>query len=68
MIGKVRWRVLGWLGVLAVAVGLVWTLQGLGYVGGSAMTDDRLWAVVGPIVAIAGLAVAFLGFRRGARS
>lgn len=68
MIDNVRWRVVGWVGVLAVAVGLVWTLQGLGYVGGSSMTDDRLWAVVGPIVAIAGAAVAILGFRRGART
>lgn len=59
-----RWRVLGWVGVLAVAVGIVWTLQGLGYVGGSAMTDDRLWAVVGPIVAISGIALAIVGFRR----
>ena len=68
MIGRMRWRVLGWVGVLAVVVGIVWTLQGLGYLGGSAMTDDRLWAVVGPIVAICGIALAIAGLRRRVRS
>ena len=46
----------GWLtlalGLLAVVVGAVWTVQGLGYVGGSVMSDsdvlgrrrtDRRW-------------------------
>ena len=68
MIDSMGWRILGWVAVLAVAAGLVWTLQGLGYVGGSSMTGDRQWAVIGPIVAIAGAAVALLAFRRGARS
>lgn len=54
------------LGVLAMVVGVVWTLQGLGYVGGSAMTDERIWAVVGPIVAVVGLVLvgAWLRSRR----
>jgi hypothetical protein len=43
------------IGVVAVAIGAVWTLQGLGYLGGSAMTDERIWAVIGPIVAVAGI-------------
>lgn len=68
MIDSMGWRILGWVAVLAVAAGLVWTLQGLGYVGGSSMTGDRQWAVIGPIVAIAGVAIALLAFRRGARS
>ncbi|MET8085607.1 hypothetical protein [Micromonospora sp. NPDC005197] len=57
----------GWLtltlGLLAVVVGAVWTVQGLGYVSGSAMTDERIWAVIGPIVALAGLVVIWLGLR-----
>jgi hypothetical protein len=68
MIDSMRWRVLVWVGVLAVAIGFVWTLQGLGYLGGSVMTDDRLWAVVGPIVAVGGAALAIIGIRRGGRS
>lgn len=52
------------LGLLCVAVGLLWTLQGLGYVGGSPMTGVVLWAVVGPLVALAGLALVLVGARR----
>jgi hypothetical protein len=51
------------LGVLLVAVGLLWTLQGLGVVGGSAMSGVRLWAVIGPFVALLGIVLA-LGARR----
>ena len=43
------------LGGLLVLVGLVWTLQGLGYLAGSVMTGVTLWALVGPVVAILGL-------------
>lgn len=42
------------VGVLLIAVGLLWTLQGVGIVGGSPMTGVTLWVVVGPIVAVAG--------------
>jgi hypothetical protein len=45
----------GGLGVLLVLVGLIWTLQGLGYVTGSVMTGVTLWAIIGPIVAIIGV-------------
>ena len=34
-----------------VVVGLVWTFQGLGYLEGSAMSGQDVWAVVGPAVA-----------------
>lgn len=59
------------LGVLMIVVGAVWTLQGLGYLEGSAMTGVELWAILGPLVA--GLGVALLivavskGRSRGAR-
>src|SRR5664279_3671398 len=43
------------LGVLLVLVGLIWTLQGLGYLKGSVMTGATLWAIIGPIVAILGV-------------
>ena len=38
-------------GVLMFAVGLLWTLQGLDYVGGSSMSGQDQWAVIGPAVA-----------------
>ena len=52
------------IGCLAAAMGTLWTLQGLGYLGGSPMTGVRLWAMVGPIIAGLGLALAIVGWRR----
>ncbi len=51
------------LGLLAVVVGAVWTLQGLGYVGGSVMTGGTVWIVLGPILGLAGLVLLGLGLR-----
>ncbi|MEU7831865.1 MULTISPECIES: hypothetical protein [unclassified Nonomuraea] len=51
------------LGVLLVLMGALWTLQGLGVVGGSVMSGVTLWAIIGPIVLIVGAVVAFLGIR-----
>lgn len=52
------------LGLVVVLVGLVWTAQGLGWLGGSPMTGKTLWAVLGPLVALAGAAMAYAGVRR----
>jgi len=52
------------VGILVLLVGALWTLQGLGYVGGSAMSGNTLWAVIGPIVAVAGLGLALSRPRR----
>ena len=51
------------LGVLIALAGAVWTLQGLGYIGGSFMSGATLWAVIGPIVLLAGLAIIYLALR-----
>lgn len=51
------------LGLLAFLLGTVWALQGLGYLGGSAMTGQALWAVIGPIVALVGVVLAVIGAR-----
>jgi hypothetical protein len=55
--------VFGALGILLAAVGVVWTLQGLGYVKGSAMTGESFWAIVGPIVAGLGVALLYVAVR-----
>ncbi|MGV1008726.1 MAG: hypothetical protein ACOYBY_08970 [Dermatophilaceae bacterium] len=52
------------LGLLLVVSGVIWTLQGLGVLGGSAMSGVTLWAVVGPVVALAGLALLVRSRRR----
>jgi hypothetical protein len=55
------------LGAVLVVVGVVFTLQGLGTLGGSAMSGKTMWAVIGPIIAVVGLALAAVGLR-GRRS
>ncbi|WP_433065377.1 hypothetical protein [Dactylosporangium sp. CS-033363] len=52
------------VGVLLVLAGVVWTLQGLNVLGGSAMSGATVWAIVGPIVAIVGLFLLVRGARR----
>ena len=51
-------------GVLMVLTGAVWTLQGLGYLEGSPMTDQSIWAILGPVVAGLGLALVIVAARR----
>jgi hypothetical protein len=49
------------VGVLAVAAVAVFTLQGLGILGGSVMTGHTIWAVIGPTLALIGLALVVVG-------
>ena len=42
-------------GVILALVGIVWTLQGLNVLGGSAMSGSPLWATIGPIVLAVGI-------------
>ena len=51
------------LGGILVVIGLVWFFQGIGVLGGSAMSGVVLWAVIGPIVALAGVALIVRGAR-----
>ena len=39
------------LGVVMFLMGGLWTLQGLGVITGSAMSDQATWAIIGPLVA-----------------
>ncbi|MFI0418856.1 hypothetical protein [Spongiactinospora sp. 9N601] len=49
--------------VVLILLGGLWTLQGIGVVGGSVMTGDTTWAIIGPIVVVAGLVAAFFALR-----
>jgi hypothetical protein len=51
------------LGALLLLVGVIWTTQGLGYLGGSPMTGKTLWAIVGPVVALIGIVLVARGGR-----
>ncbi|MFF0270680.1 hypothetical protein [Kribbella sp. NPDC004536] len=48
---------------LLIAIGGVWTFQGLGYLKGSSMTGQTLWATIGPIIAAFGVALIFVAIR-----
>ncbi len=50
-------------GVLVTIAGVIFALQGLGYLTGSVMTGTTLWSVLGPIIAVGGLGVVAVGFR-----
>jgi len=51
------------VGVVVALFGLLFTLQGVGVVGGSPMSNTTTWSVLGPIIAVAGIAVAVFGWR-----
>jgi hypothetical protein len=51
------------LGAVIFVAGIIFMLQGLGDLGGSTMTGKTIWAVLGPIIAVVGLAVAAIGIR-----
>jgi hypothetical protein len=50
-------------GGLMVLLGLLWTLQGLGRIGGSPMSGVEAWAIIGPAVAGLGVALMIVGMR-----
>ena len=51
-------------GLLITVVGVVFALQGVGVIGGSFMSGTTAWAIAGPVIALAGLALVVLGLRR----
>ncbi|WP_395728422.1 hypothetical protein [Nakamurella sp.] len=50
-------------GVLIV-IGAVWALQGVGVLGGSVMSGNSTWAIIGPILIVAGIVVGVVALRR----
>jgi hypothetical protein len=58
-----RW-VLIIVGIIGLLLGALWTLQGLDIIGGSAMSGNSMWAIIGPIVAVVGILLLLVGARR----
>jgi hypothetical protein len=50
-----------------VLLGVLWTGQGLGWIGGSSMSGQSVWAIVGPILAGLGVALAIVIIGRARR-
>lgn len=51
-------------GIVLSGIGLVWTLQGIDVLRGSAMSGSPVWAVIGPIVLVAGLVLIGIAIAR----
>jgi drug/metabolite transporter superfamily protein YnfA len=51
------------IGVLIAAAGILFALQGFGYVHGSPMTNTTTWSVLGPIIALIGIVLIVAGLR-----
>lgn len=51
------------VGVVVALLGLLFTLQGVGLVKGSFMSDTTFWTIAGPVIILVGLALAVSGAR-----
>ena len=51
----------GWvrraIAIVLIVVGVVWFFQGIGVIEGSFMTGEALWAVIGAVCVVAGVAL-----------
>jgi hypothetical protein len=52
-------------GIVVIIIGAVFALQGFGVIEGSSMSNNRTYEIVGPLVALVGLALIALGLRHG---
>jgi hypothetical protein len=50
-------------GFVLTLAGVVFTLQGVGVLGGSVMSGVTFWAVAGPVIALAGVTLTAIGLR-----
>ncbi len=55
---------IGVLGVIIALFGVLFALQGFGVVGGSPMTNTTTWSILGPVIALVGIALAIGAWRR----
>jgi phosphate/sulfate permease len=50
-------------GIVVALAGIVFTLQGVGVMSGSTMSNTTTWSVLGPIIAIVGAGLIYRGTR-----
>jgi uncharacterized membrane protein len=50
-------------GIVIALLGVVFTLQGIGVISGSSMSNTTTWSVLGPIIAIVGVLLVVRGTR-----
>lgn len=51
------------IGIVVALFGTLFALQGFGAVGGSPMSNTTTWSVLGPIIALIGIAIAGYAWR-----
>jgi hypothetical protein len=51
------------VGVIIALAGVVFTLQGVGVVNGSTMSNTTTWSILGPIIVIVGGLLVYRGTR-----
>jgi hypothetical protein len=56
--------ILSIVGLALAFVGIIWFFQGIGLIKGSFMTNNLLWAIIGPLAVIAGVALLWYSNRR----
>lgn len=54
------------IAIVLLLVGLLWIAQGVGLVGGSAMTSQSIWALIGAILVLIAAIVAWSSRRPAA--
>jgi hypothetical protein len=52
------------LAVLLILVGVVWVLQGIGVIGGSVMTGQSQWTIIGGVSFIVGVVLLVFANRK----
>ena len=58
---RVLWLIIG---IIAVLVGIVWTLQGLNVLRGSGMSGHSVFTVIGLVVGVLGVVLIAIGVQR----
>ncbi|KQU28035.1 MULTISPECIES: hypothetical protein [unclassified Rhodococcus (in: high G+C Gram-positive bacteria)] len=53
------------IGAVIAVMGLLFSLQGFGVIGGSAMSNTTTWSILGPVILIVGVAIVVVSRRRG---
>jgi hypothetical protein len=51
------------IGIIALAAGIIWTLQGFNVLSGSVMSGQTMWQIIGPIVALIGAILVIFSVR-----
>lgn len=54
------------IGVIALLIGVVWTLQGTDVIMGSAMSGSSFWLAMGVVLVVVGVLVTLVGARASA--